>query len=243
MFSLSVWKGIFLTWSYFVTYFIPLFNIYMKKKTIYFLNGHRNHWLCNAVDFGPEVSCTCIHVILDGARLSCPLPFSRKVRHARQKTACRCSQKTSSVIRDVRYFTLPPTCIICQMLLWKFLVFFITLCCNNGSDTLAHSLSSHKKNKAIHQRCFSWHLPHFPHILAGRAATNDYFHYRLIFQLFSQLIVLSINRHHNFQFPVQTNHLQYQWQKSNNWIKAVIELSAWKTNKLYLQLYKPNCVF
>lgn len=55
------------------TYFIPLFNTY-----IYFLNGHSDDWLCNIVDFGPQVSCTCVHVILNGTSLSCPLSFREK---------------------------------------------------------------------------------------------------------------------------------------------------------------------
>lgn len=59
------------------------------QKIFIFLNGHSEHWLCNAVDFGPQVSCTCIHVIRDGTSLSCPLSLKRKVRYARQRSACR----------------------------------------------------------------------------------------------------------------------------------------------------------
>lgn len=49
--------------------------LYVCGKRYLFLNGHSNHLLCNAVDFGPEVSC--LHVILDGTNVSCLLSLGK----------------------------------------------------------------------------------------------------------------------------------------------------------------------
>lgn len=57
------------------------FLIFTWKKIFIFLNVGL-HWPCNAVHFGPQVSCTCTHVKLE---VSPVLSLQRKVRYTERR--------------------------------------------------------------------------------------------------------------------------------------------------------------
>ena len=81
MFSLSVWKAF--SWRDLILWHIlfPFLIFTWEKKTIYFLNGHRNHWLCNAVDFW-SWSVLHMHTCHIGWRSSLLSSPFREVRQA-----------------------------------------------------------------------------------------------------------------------------------------------------------------
>lgn len=104
-------------------------TFYLCGRKYLFLNGHSSHWLNSAVDFGPQVSCTCIHVILDGTVLSSLFREKSHILNGRLHAAA-----TERILNDPGCLLLCTPFYMYDMIYQMSLnVLLVTLCRNTGS--------------------------------------------------------------------------------------------------------------